>query len=75
MYCIIMNVLFELEGKLLKVQNALLLEGSSQRDGAFSKRTPCFSTGLYKRGYRQSNQIQALMSTMVIIGYRFASYG
>lgn len=32
-------VLFELEGKLLKVQNVLLLEHSSQRDCTFSKST------------------------------------
>lgn len=31
-------VLSELEGKLLKVQNVLLLEQSSQRDCTFSKR-------------------------------------
>lgn len=62
-----MNV-FELEGNLWKVQNALLLEGSSQRDCTFSKRTRCFS-GLQECGYRQSNQTQVMMATMVIIGY------
>lgn len=36
-------VLFELEGKLLKVQNVLLLEPSSQRDCTFSQST-VFST-------------------------------
>lgn len=46
-------VLFELEGKPLKVQNVLLLEHHSQRDQTFSK--VLFSPQHYRVGYQSSH--------------------
>lgn len=70
-------VLFELEGKLLKVQNVLLLEHSSQRDCTFSKSTFFHSTPVCRHELLVQSQavdiFSQLQARMVVFGDTFGN--